>query len=259
MMSGRPSTGPPTDRDRQTSRPRRDVSAGPGDGALSRVDAVKDERFRRWDVVSPSATLIGRGDGGSGDVSENLRRLHDEQHPAMQGHSARMHRLEKARITQAFCNTLSLTAWERDRALGIMTELDLTAFGSQRAIGKVALVVIRHVVDEERQRRLGLHDDEWVSERSPDELESLYDRFESITDDPEYEKLLDAQGLDTIGVNRLHRTLRDQLDEQDLHGAVLGRSPYRDPSHPAIRDEASDAAGDADGPAGVAGDARPEE
>jgi len=239
MTSGRPrSSGPPTDRDRPTSRPRRDVSAGPGDGALSRLDAVKDERFRRWDVVSPSATLIGRADGPGRDVSENLRRLHDEQHPAMQGHSARMHRLEKARITQAFCNTLSLTAWERDRTLGIMTELDLTAFGSQRAIGKVALVVIRHVVDEERQRRLGLHDDEWVSERSPDELERLYDRFESITDDPEYEELLDAQGLDTIGVNRLHRTLRDQLDEQDLHGAVLGRSPHRDPSLPAVRAEA---------------------
>jgi len=238
MTSGRPpaSTGPPETEHRPATRRRRDVSAGPGDGALSRVDAVKDERFRRWDVVSPSATLIGRAERADGDVSENLRRLHDEQHPAMQGHSARMHRLEKARITQAFCNTLSLTAWERDRALGIMTELDLTAFGSQRAIGKVALVVIRHVVDEERQRRLGLQDDEWVSERSPAELESLYDRFESITDDPQYKELLDAQGLDTIGVNRLHRTLRDQLDDRDLHGAVLGRSPYRDPSLPAVGD-----------------------
>ncbi|WP_205596791.1 DNA-directed RNA polymerase subunit epsilon [Halostella salina] len=244
MTSGRPpaSTGPSTT-EHQSASGRREVSAGPGDGALSRVDAVKDERFRRWDVVSPSATLIGRAERAGEDVSENLRRLHDEQHPAMQGHSARMHRLEKARITQAFCNTLSLTAWERDRVLGIMTELDLTAFGSQRAIGKVALVVIRHVVDEERQRRLGLQDDEWVSERSPDELESLYDRFESITDDPQYKDLLDAQGLDTIGVNRLHRTLRDQLDEQDLHGAVLGRSPHRDPSLPAVTDR-----GDGDAP-----------
>jgi hypothetical protein len=212
------------------------VSTGPGDGSLSRLDAVKDEQIRRWDVVTPSATVIGRADHPDEEVGENLRRLHDEQHPAMDGHSARMHRLEKARITHAFCSTLSLTAWERDRALGIMTDLDLTAFGSQRAIEKVALVVVQYVVDDERRRRLGLHDQAWVSERSPETLESLYDRFESIKEDPRYQELLAAHDLDTTSVNRLNRTLREQLDEQDLRGAALGRSPFRDPSMPAIRD-----------------------
>ncbi|WP_435346545.1 DNA-directed RNA polymerase subunit epsilon [Haloarchaeobius sp. HRN-SO-5] len=215
----------------------RDVSTAPGDGALSRLDAVKDERIRRWDIVTPSATLIGRTSDPTADVSENLRRLHDEQHPAMQGHSARMHRLEKARITHAFCNTLSLTPWERDRALGIVVDLDMTVFGSQRAIPKVALVVIQHVVDDERKRRLGLHDDEWVAERSPDELQSLSERFESLKADDRYRDLLDRHGLDVTSVNRLGRTLREQLDEQDLGAAALGRSPYRDPSMPAIRSE----------------------
>lgn len=212
------------------------VSSRPGDGALSRLDAVKDERVRRWDVVTPSATLIGRADRPDHDVSESIRRLHDEQHPAMQGHSARMHRLEKARITHAFCNALDVTPWERDRCLGIMTELDLTVFGSQRAIEKVALVVIQHVVDDERKRRLGLHDHDWISERSPQELADLHDHFESLKDGERYRNLLDEHGLDVTRVNRLGRTLRDQLGEQDLHGAVLGRSPYRDPSMPAIRD-----------------------
>ena len=121
-----PELGPAHDDPAARGEPagRRDVSTRAGDGALSRVDAVKDERIRRW------------------DVDENLRRLHDEQHPAMAGHSARMHRLEKARITHALCSTLGLTPWERDRALGIMVDLDLTAFGSQRAIPNVALVVI---------------------------------------------------------------------------------------------------------------------
>ena len=246
-MTGRPpaSAGPPESDDRAEPPRGRGVSARPGDGALSRLDAVKDERIRRWDVVTPSATIIGRTERPGEDVGENLRRLHDEQHPAMEGHSGRMHRLEKARITHAFCNALSLTAWERDRALGIMVDLDLTAFGSQRAIPKVALVVVQYVVDDERQRQLGLHDTEWVSDQSPETLERLYDRFESIKEDPRYRDLLEAYDLGTTNVNRLTRTLQDQLDEQDLHGAAFGRSPYRDPSLPAIRDRPS-AGGDTD-------------
>lgn len=240
MTGGRsPATDPYETTDRAEQGLRRDVSARPGDGALTRLDAVKDERIRRWDVVTPSATIIGRPERPGDDLGENLRRLHDEQHPAMEGHSARMHRLEKARITHAFCNALSLSAWERDRALGIMVDLDLTVFGSQRAIPKVALVVVQYVVDDERQRQLGLHDQEWVAERSPEELGRLYDRFESIKDDSNYRELLETYDMDTTNVNRLTRTLRDQLDEQDLHGAVLGRSPYRDPSLPPIRDRRS--------------------
>ena len=216
------------------------MSNRPGDGSLSRVDAVKDELVRRWDVVTPSATLIGRPERPGEDVPENLRRLHDEQHPAMEGHGARMHRLEKARITHALCNTLALTPWERDRAIGIMTQLDLTAFGSQRAIPKVALVVIQHVVDDERKRRLGLDDQDWVRAQSPETLETLSERFESMKDDPGYRLLLRAYDLDKTSVNRLDRTLRDQLDEQALGGAAVGRSPYRDPSMPPIRERPAD-------------------
>lgn len=227
------------DRRRTSERP---VSARPGDGSLSRLDAVKDEQIRRWDVVTPSATLIGRAERPDDDVGETVRRLHDEQHPAMAGHSARMHRLEKARIAHALCNALSLSPWERDRVLGIMTELDLTAFGSQRAIPTVSLVVIQYVVDNERRRRLGLNDREWVRERSPDELESLYDRFESITDEARFEELMERHGLDTTGVNRLDRVLQRQIDDQELHGAVLGRAPHRDPSLPAVSEARSERA-----------------
>jgi len=219
---------------------RRTVSARPGDGALSRVDAVKDERFRRWDVATPAATLIGRASGPDADVGENLRRLHDEQHPAMAGHSARMHRLEKARITHAYCSALSVTPWERDRAMGIMVDLDLTAFGSQRAIEKVALVVLQYVVDDERERQLGLQDDAFVASLNADEMESLYERFTSLKDDDRFRELLDAQDMTVTTVNRLNRTLREQLDAQGLEGAVLGRSPFRDPAMPAIRDGPSE-------------------
>ncbi|WP_247730016.1 DNA-directed RNA polymerase subunit epsilon [Halovivax limisalsi] len=237
-----PPAGPRRRMDPADDRP---VSTGPGDGSLSRLDAVKDERTRRWDVTTPSATLIGRPDEPGGDVDETVRRLHDERHPAMAGHSARMHRLEKARIAHALANACSLSRWERDRVLGIVTELDLTAFGSQRAVPKVSLVVIRYVVDHERRHRLGLEDREWVRERSPEELESLYDRFESVAEDPRFADLLEAHGLDTTSLNRLDRVLQTQLDEQDLHGAALGRAPHRDPNLPAMGDRGADVGTDA--------------
>jgi hypothetical protein len=210
------------------------LSTDPGSGTLDRAEARRDTVTRRWDVVTPSATRIGRPDGPDGDVSENLRRLHDEQHPAMQGHGERMHELDKARITQALCNHLGLTRWERDRALGIVTEIDLTAFGSQRAIPKVALVVIQHVVDRERRLRLGLDDQEWLGEQSPERFEDLYDRFESIKDEKRFRRLLGRYDLTKTNVNRLRHVLTEQLEERDLDGAVFGRSPYRDPNLPVV-------------------------
>ncbi|MCU4717962.1 DNA-directed RNA polymerase subunit epsilon [Halapricum hydrolyticum] len=213
------------------------VSSGPGDGSLPRTEAVKDERVRRWDIATPSATLIGRAQSPDEDIPERLRRLHEERHPAMAGHSERMHRLDKIRIAHAVCSRLDLTPWERDRVLGLMAELDLTAFGSQRAIPTVTLVVVSHVVDRERQRQLGLHDDERLAELSADSMERLYELYDPITDDETYRQLLDQQELTTTNVNRLKRVLKTQIEEQDLDGAVLGRSPFRDPNLPAITDD----------------------
>lgn len=210
------------------------VSTRPGDGALPRDEANKDTITRRWDPVTPSATLIGRAERPTADVDDNLRRLHDEHHPAMAGHSERMHRLDKARITQALCNALDLTPWERDRVLGTMVDLDLTAFGSQRAVPKIALVVIQHVVDRERRRLLGLHDREWIGQHPPDRMSDLYERFTSITDEDRYRDLLDEYGLDVTSVNRLDRVLQKQLEHRDLSEAVLGRAPNRDPHLPSV-------------------------
>jgi len=205
------------------------VSAGPGDGSLPRTEAIKDERVRRWDVDTPGATLIGRPEDPSDDVSDRLRRLHDEQHPAMEGHSERMHRLDKLRISHAIASFLDLTPWERDCVMGIMRELDLTEFGSQRAIPTVALVVVQHVVDRERRRQLGLDDTDRLAALTPDEMERLYDLFTSITDEARYEALLEAQGLTITNINRLDRVLQSQLAERGLEGAVLGRRPNSDP------------------------------
>ncbi|GGL63512.1 DNA-directed RNA polymerase subunit epsilon [Halocalculus aciditolerans] len=208
-------------------------STRPGDGAVSRADLQRDTVTGRWGQVTPAATQIGRASSPTADVSENVRRLHAERHPATQGHSARTHRLEKIRITHALANHLDLTPWQRDRAIGVMADLDLTPFGSQRAVEKVALVTIRHVVDDERERYLGLHDREWLATLDPERMTALYETFTSITDDPAFEELAEDVDLDITHLNRLRRILRDAIEEQGLEDAVFGRNPYRDPNLPA--------------------------
>jgi hypothetical protein len=213
------------------------VSRQPGDSALSRAALQRDETVRRWGLVTPSATRIGRADSPSHDLTDNVRRLHEERHPAMAGYSERAHRLDKLRLTHALCTELTLTPWQRDRAIGVMIDLDLTAFGSRRAIPTVALVVIRHVVDREREHYLGLHDQEWLQQQSPERLNDLYEQFRSITDENRFIDLCEQHDLDITSLNRLRRTLTDQLDDQNLTNAVYGRNPHRDPSLPNLERE----------------------
>jgi hypothetical protein len=212
----------------------RAVSRRPGSGTLDRAGARRDATVRRWDVLAPSATVIGRPASPEADLPESVRRLHEERHPATAGHGERMHRLDRLRIAHALCNRLPVTRWQRDRVLGIMHELDLTAFGSRRAIPTVALVVIRHVVDAERRRYLGLDDRERIRELDPGEMERLYDRFESLGDDDRFRALAERRDLDPASLNRLDRVLQEQLDEQELAGAALGRSRHRDRNLPHI-------------------------
>jgi len=218
--------------------PRPQQVSRPGSGSLTRPEALRDSYTRRWDVVSPSATQIGRASDPSQDVSTRMRRLHEERHPAMQGHSERAHRIDTLRVAHAMCSHLDLTPWQRDRVLGIMEALDLTEFGSQRGIPIVALVTIRHVVDVERRRYLGLDDEERIADLSPDEMADLYEQFESITDDPRFTFLLEQHDLDTTALNRLRRTLKQQLADRELDGAVFGRRPNRDPNLPTLAETA---------------------
>ncbi|WP_222920172.1 DNA-directed RNA polymerase subunit epsilon [Natrinema sp. SYSU A 869] len=218
----------------------RRLETRPGSGSLSRADVQRDSTVRQWGVVTPSATVIGRADSPDADLSESVRRLHDEQHAATPGYGERAHRLDRLRTTQALCNALEVTPWQRDLALGVMDEIDLTEFGSQRAIEKVALVVIRHVVDVDRQQYFGL-DDIDVQTLSADRMEELFGRYRAhdITDEETFERLAAEYGLDTTSLNRLRRVLKSQL-EDDL--PAYGRNPYRDPNLPDVTESETEAA-----------------
>ncbi|SDQ23795.1 DNA-directed RNA polymerase subunit epsilon [Natronobacterium texcoconense] len=211
-------------------RSERRLETRPGSGSLSRADVQRDSTVRQWGVVTPSATVIGRAESADADLSESVRRLHDEQHAATPGYSERAHRLDRLRTTQALCNALELTPWQRDLALGVMDEIDLTEFGSQRAIPKVALVVIRHVVDVDRRSYFGL-DDVDVQSLSPDRMEELFGQYRAhdITEEETFERLAAQYGLDTTSLNRLRRVLKAQLEDEL---PAYGRNPYRDPNLP---------------------------
>ncbi|AHG02980.1 DNA-directed RNA polymerase epsilon subunit [Halobacterium sp. DL1] len=212
----------------------RRVEHRPGAGALSRAEAQRDTTVRKWGVVSPSATVIGRAESPEADLSESVRRLHDERHTATEGHSRRAHYLDRLRTTQALCNAVDVTPWQRDVALGVMGEIDLTEFGSQRAIEKVALVVIRHVVDVDRRRYFGL-DDLDAGSVSSERLEDLFEQYKrhDVTEEPAFQRLADRYDLDKTSLNRLRRVLTDQLA-----GGLpaFGRNPERDPHLPAFTD-----------------------
>lgn len=227
---------PPADEIRWDEDPaveERVLDARPGAGALTRAETTRDSTVRRWGVVTPAATVIGRPSSPDADLSESVRRLHDEQHAATAGYSTRAHHLDKLRTTQALCNAVDLTPWQRDRVLGIMSDIDLTAYGQRGGIETVALVVIRHVVDVERRRYLGL-DDLDPSTLSEDRLEALYEEYRGrdILNEETFARLADAHDLDTTSLDRLRRTLRDQIT--DGPERVFGRNPHRDPHLPSV-------------------------
>ncbi|CQH47711.1 DNA-directed RNA polymerase epsilon subunit [Halobacterium hubeiense] len=232
------------DQIRWETREERRVEHRPGSGALSRAEAQRDTTVRKWGVVSPSATVIGRAESPDADLSESVRRLHEERHTATEGHSRRTHYLDRLRTTQALCNAVDVTPWQRDVALGVMGEIDLTEFGSQRAIEKVALVVIRHVVDVDRRRYFGI-DDLDPADLSQERMNDLYERYRShdVTDEPAFAALAERHGLDKTSLNRLRRVLKEQLDDGL---PAFGRNPNRDPHLPDVteRDVPEEAASD---------------
>lgn len=202
-----------------------------------------DPNPRRRDVLDPSATRIGQpaspDDAFTGrdvpdtdDIGERLRRLHAEREAAMEGNEPRREQLDVARITQAVCNTLDLTPWERDRVLGVVCELDASAFGDRHTVPRVVLVLARRVVDAERRAWLGL--DDVADDEPPERLRELGERLTRLTDSPAYTQLLTECDLSPAAVDSIEDALTRELDEETIREAAFGRSPHRDPALPAF-------------------------
>jgi hypothetical protein len=206
---------------------------------------ARDPAPRKRDVLNPSATRIGQPtrpdeeftDRGcpepeTDDIGERLRRLHAERDARLQGNEARRDQLDIARITQALCNTLDLTPWERDRVLGVVCELDRSAFGDRHTIPRVVLVVARRVVDAERRAWLGL--DAATGDEPPRRIRELADRLTRLTDSPQYTRLLSECDLSPAAADAIETALDRELDEETIQEVAFGRSPNRDPALPAF-------------------------
>ena len=171
--------------------------AQPGEGALSEEDISGDQNQFEYGPESPAATRIGSG-SEIDDKGERLSELNDGRHQSDGELSTRTAEWDKKRITQALCSSLRLSNLQQNEAVRMMQELNLDAFGSQKSIEKVALAVIKFVVNRDRA-----------------EQGSLEHR---ISEDEEFQRLVTKFGLET-GMSRLSQSVKEQLKQNGLlHG-----------------------------------------
>jgi hypothetical protein len=200
---------------------RLDYRAGPiheneGDGDLPPAWGV--------DVESYAVGYEPVGETSIGDASERHRhskfsrsrtpadRLaeHNEgRHPSDGTLSARLARLDKKRITQAYCSRLKVTQFQRDEAVRAMLLLDLDDFGQNKRIEKVALTVIRVVVNYNRFAHLHDVDGTRISETG------------------DFKRLAESVDLDTRTMRRLSRSIKEKLSAAEFFETDLERLDLR--------------------------------
>lgn len=196
--------------------------------SYERTPEVLDSKPRHRDVVNPAATRIGHVESADNDVSERLRRLHAERDSRLQGNEDRRERLDALRITQAVCNSLDLTVWERDRVLGVVSSLDDTEFTTRHDVECVAVAVASHVVDDERREWVGIDEEDT---RQSERIAELTENLSLLTDSEQFQRLRDETGLSPEAIERLEAEIDRELDEHDAR-AAFGRSPRSDEALP---------------------------
>lgn len=126
-----------------------------GDSAHSETDLHHDKHSLSVETYpSVAATAVGN-DADRKKVGPRYSRLHARNEGRLdQDHSQRLSEMDKRRITQCICDDLGISDQQRDLSVRYMDALDLDQFGNQKKIEKVALAVIRHVVDSERMEQI---------------------------------------------------------------------------------------------------------
>lgn len=134
-------------------------------------------------------------------VPETRLALHQEgRHPSDGNQASRLATIDKKRITQAYCSQLDVPRYLQADAVRGMLLLDLTAFGSQKGIEGIALLVIELVVDHEfRYRR-----------RDPE--------ASRMAENPQFKYLIRSAGL-VPGKVKLGRKVKSELLEKDFFQA----------------------------------------
>jgi len=114
--------------------------------------------------------------------------------------SKRRSLMDKKKMTEALCSELGLTEFQKRRATGIMLGLNLDRFGSQKRISKVALAVIKYVVEKDRSER---YSEEWIED--PSDLR--------ISNNEDYVRLVEKEGLEMNDMMRLSIKVKKKISE----------------------------------------------
>jgi len=141
--------------------------------------------------------------------ADRLAEHNEGRHPSDGTLSARLARLDKKRITQAYCSRLNLTQFQRDEAVRAMLLLNLDDFGQNKRIEKVALTVIRVIVNYNRFAHLQKTDAQRISE----------------TED--FKKLAESVDLDKRTMRRLSRSIKENLSTAEFFEKDLERQDLR--------------------------------
>lgn len=121
---------------------------------------------------SPAATRIGKADEGDERIDQ-LRKLHEERHPATGDFSSTDGARHKERTAQALCSSLPLTDREREMVVTTVTNIDFSRFGQQGSIPRVTLGAVAVVVDQRHRELEDLDDAVCRSEEFRDACETL--------------------------------------------------------------------------------------
>jgi hypothetical protein len=189
-----------------------DVYGEEGEGALSKEELYIDKNAIEEAYESPAATSVGNA-SERGDSENRLQRINEGRDQGADGHSERMHDLDRKRIMQAICSSLLVSQPEKDLAIDHFEPLDLDQFGNQKGIEKVALATVRYVVDQRR-------------------LDHGADYDDLLRESPEYEEVKARVLEDESGFMKLCSKVEDALEEQTLGTRTgFGDVPGPDPIH----------------------------
>ncbi|WP_256288286.1 hypothetical protein [Halobellus inordinatus] len=141
--------------------------------------------------------------------ADRLAEHNEGRHPSDGTLSARLARLDKKRITQAYCSRLDVTQFQRDEAVRAMLLLNLDDFGQNKRIEKVALTVIRVIVNYNRFAHLQKTDAQRISETK------------------DFKQLAESVELDKRTMRRLSRSIKENLSAAEFFEKDLERQDLR--------------------------------
>jgi hypothetical protein len=185
---------------------------GEGEGALSEEELYIDKHAEEEVCETVDATSFGPYDDKKLDSEEQRLKMRNEGRDE-DGLSKRLHEVDRKRIIDALCSSLPVSQVEKEAVKSHFEVLNLDQFGNQKAVEKVGLATIRHVVDQRRRD----HGANW------EDLLRSSDEYEDVK-----ESVLEAES----GFMRLCQNVAEAIEAGGGNGWVSAPSRGRDPNLP---------------------------